>query len=74
MTLHKITEFYTEWFSVYHSISSKFCTIAMFKNCVKQDNDSNKTYRYVHDLLLYQSSFVFVQRFMSCLHKTKYGF
>jgi hypothetical protein len=57
MTLHKITEFYTEWFSVYH-ITSKFRTIAIFKNCVKQNNDSNKTHRYVHDLLLYQISFV----------------
>jgi hypothetical protein len=28
------------------------------KNCFKQNNYSNKTYRYVHDLLLYQSSFV----------------
>jgi hypothetical protein len=58
MTFHKITEFYTEWFSVYSNITSKFRTIAKFKNCVKQNNDSNKTYRYVHDLLLYQSSFV----------------
>jgi hypothetical protein len=59
MTLHKITEFYTELFSVYHNTTSKFRTIAIFnKNCVKQNNDSNKTYRYVHDLLLYQSSFV----------------
>jgi hypothetical protein len=58
MTLHKITEFYTEWFSVYPNITSKFRTIAIFKNCVKQKNDSNKTYRCVHDLLLYQSSFV----------------
>jgi hypothetical protein len=58
MTLHKITEFYTEWFSVYHNITSKFRTIVVFKNCVKQNNDSNKTYRYVHDLLLYQISFV----------------
>jgi hypothetical protein len=58
MTLHNITEFYTEWFSVYSNITSKFRTIAIFKNCVKQDNDSNKTYRYGHDLLLYQSSFV----------------
>jgi hypothetical protein len=55
MTLHKITEFYTESFSVYPSITSKFRTIAIFKNCVKQNNDSNITYRYVHDLLLYQS-------------------
>jgi hypothetical protein len=36
MTLHKITEFYTELFSVYHNITSKFRTIVMFKNCVKQ--------------------------------------
>jgi hypothetical protein len=36
MTLHKITEFYTEWFSVYPNITSKFRTIAIFKNCVNQ--------------------------------------
>jgi hypothetical protein len=58
MKLHKITEFYTELFSVYLNITSKFRNIAIFKNCVKQNNDSNETYRYVHDLLLYQSSFV----------------
>jgi hypothetical protein len=58
MTLHKITEFYKEWFSVYHNITSKFRTIALFNNYVKQNNDPNKTYRYVHYLLLYQSSFV----------------
>jgi hypothetical protein len=68
MTLHKITEFYTEWLSVYHNITSKFRTIAIFKNCVKQNNDSND------DLLLYQSSFVQVQWFMSCLHRTNYEF
>jgi hypothetical protein len=58
MTLHTIAEFNTEWFSVYPNITSKFRTIATFKNCVKQNNDSNKTCRYVLDLLLYQSSFV----------------
>jgi hypothetical protein len=58
MTLHKITEFYIELFSVYHNTTSKFRTIAMFKNCVTKNYDSNKTYMYVHDLLLYQSSFV----------------
>jgi hypothetical protein len=58
MTLQKITKFYTELFSVYHSITSKFRTIAIFKNCVKQNNDSIKTSWYVHDLLLYQSSIV----------------
>jgi hypothetical protein len=36
MTLHKITEFYTEWFSVYPNMTSKFRTIAIFKNCVKK--------------------------------------
>jgi hypothetical protein len=56
--MHKITEFYTEWFSVYPNITSKFRTISIFKNYVKQNNDSNKTDRYVYDLLLYQSSFV----------------
>jgi hypothetical protein len=40
MTLHKITEFYTELFSVYPNITSNFRTIATFKNCVKQNNDS----------------------------------
>jgi hypothetical protein len=58
MTLPKTTKFYTELFSVYHNITSKFRTIAMFKNYVIQNNDSNKTYRYVHDLLQHQSSFV----------------
>jgi hypothetical protein len=58
MTLHKITKFYTEWFNVYTNVASKFRTIVIFKNCVRQNNDSNKTYRYVHNLLLYQSSFV----------------
>jgi hypothetical protein len=74
MTLHKITEFYTELFSVYPNITSKFRTIAIFKNCAKQNNYLNKTYRYVHDLLPYQSSFVQVQWFMSCLHRTNYEF
>jgi hypothetical protein len=36
MTLHKFTEFFTEFFSVYHNITSKFRTIAIFKNCVIQ--------------------------------------
>jgi hypothetical protein len=58
MIFHKIAEFYAELFSVYHNITSKFRTIATFKNSVKQNNDSNKTYKYVHDLLLYQSLFV----------------
>jgi hypothetical protein len=31
MKLHKITEFYTEWFSAYHNITSKFSTIVILK-------------------------------------------
>jgi hypothetical protein len=31
MTLHKFTEFYTEWFSVYHNITSKFRTMPHLK-------------------------------------------
>jgi hypothetical protein len=38
MTLHKITEFYTELFSVYLNITLTFRIIAIFKNCVKQNN------------------------------------
>jgi hypothetical protein len=36
MTLHKITEFYTELFSVYPNIISKFRTIAIFKTYVNK--------------------------------------
>jgi hypothetical protein len=43
MTLHEITDFYTEWFSVCPNITSKFCTIAIFKSFVKENNDSNET-------------------------------
>jgi hypothetical protein len=52
MTLHKITEFYTKLFSVYPNINSNIRTIAIFKNCIKQNNDSNKTYIYVHDVTI----------------------
>jgi hypothetical protein len=58
MTLYKITEFYTEWFSVYLNTTSEFRTIVIFKKLRQTKNDSNKTYRYVHDLFLYQSLFV----------------
>jgi hypothetical protein len=39
MTLYKITEFYTEWFSVYPNITSKFRTFAIFKSLFKQNNE-----------------------------------
>jgi hypothetical protein len=51
-----ITEFYTEWFCVCRNIASKFRIIAIFISVVKQNNDSNKTCKYVHYILLYQSS------------------
>jgi hypothetical protein len=54
---HKSTEFYTEWFCICHNIKSKCCNIATLKSSVKE-NDLNKTCRYIHDLSLYQTSFV----------------
>jgi hypothetical protein len=36
MTLQNITEFYTEWVSVCFNVTSKFCTIAIFKSFIKQ--------------------------------------
>jgi hypothetical protein len=64
MTLHKIAEFYREWFSVYPNITSKFRTIAIFnKTCVKQNNDTNKI-----------CMSMIKQRFMCCLHKTTMNF
>jgi hypothetical protein len=39
MTLHRISELYTQWFSVCLNITSKFRTIAIFENFVKQHND-----------------------------------
>jgi len=43
MTLHKITEFYKQWFSVYPNINSKFCTIPTVKSFTNQNDDSSKT-------------------------------
>jgi hypothetical protein len=36
MTLHEITEFCTEWFSVYHNITSKFRTIVIFNKKLRK--------------------------------------
>jgi hypothetical protein len=74
MVLHNITEFYTEWFSFCPYITSKFRTIVIFKSFAKQNNDSNETCRNVHDILLSHTSLVYVQRFMSSLHKTYVNF
>jgi hypothetical protein len=58
MSLRKISELYTEWFKVCPNITSKFRTIFTFNRFVSQNNDTSKTCSYVHDILLYQTSFV----------------
>jgi hypothetical protein len=55
---NKMTEFYTERFSVCPNITSNFRTTVIFKSNVKQNNVSNKACSYVLELLLYQTSFV----------------
>jgi hypothetical protein len=55
MAMHKITGFYTKWFSVFPNITSKFRTNAIFKSSANENNGSNKTCRYVHDLSLYKT-------------------
>jgi hypothetical protein len=50
MVPHKITEFYMHWFSACTNITSRFRTIIIFKSFIKQNNESNKTYMYIHDL------------------------
>jgi hypothetical protein len=57
MTPHKIKEFYVTWFRVCSNITSIFCTTAIFKTFVKQNNNSHRTCRYVHDILLCQVHF-----------------
>jgi hypothetical protein len=64
----------TELFKVCLNITSTFHTITIFESFINQNNYSNKTCTHVHDLLRYQTSIDYVQRIMSCLHKTKYEF
>jgi hypothetical protein len=70
MTLHKIKEFYTEWFRVYPNMNSKFRTIGTFKTALNKTMIQTK----LIGMSIISSSFVYVQRFMSCLHKTNYEF
>jgi hypothetical protein len=42
MTLHKITKFYTEWFSICPNLTNNFCIITIFESCVKEINDLNQ--------------------------------
>jgi hypothetical protein len=73
MALHNFAELYTEWFAVCTSTTSKFRTIAIFKSFVEENNDSDKTCRWIHNLLC-QMSFVWVEPFMSTVHETEYEF
>jgi hypothetical protein len=41
-----------------HLSGLKYPTIAITKGSVKENNDSHKTCMYVHDISLYQTSFV----------------
>jgi hypothetical protein len=68
MALHNFAELYTEWFAVCISTTSKFRTIAIFKSFVEENNDSDKTCRWIH-ILLCQMSFVWVEPFMSTVHE-----
>jgi hypothetical protein len=45
--IHKITTLYTDCITVCPNIISKFCIIAKCKIIVKENYDSNKTYRYL---------------------------
>jgi hypothetical protein len=58
MILHKITEFFTECFIVFHNITSKFRNIAILKNFIKENNDLNDAARYANDVLLCHTSFI----------------
>jgi hypothetical protein len=47
MTLHKITEFYSQPLIVCPNITWKFRTVALSKSFVKQNNVSNNSCTYV---------------------------
>jgi hypothetical protein len=49
------------------------CTVSTTESFVKQNNDTNKTCKHVHDLSLLQISFDKLTRFMGC-HCKNYEF
>jgi hypothetical protein len=74
MKLQKITEFYTEWFSICPITASKISTIATFKSFIKQNNDSN---RLVGMSMIFYCAKLHLskcKRFITRLHKIKYEF
>jgi hypothetical protein len=54
MAMYKITEFYTEWSSVYPNITSKFCTIAYLK---AYSNKIRNKIKLVGMSMIFQTSF-----------------
>jgi hypothetical protein len=54
VTSHKIAELSTECFGVCSNTNSEFRANATLKGGAKENGDSNKTRRCVHDPLLYQ--------------------
>jgi hypothetical protein len=69
MTLHKITEFYTERFSACRNMTSKFHAIAIFKSFVKQNNDLHKICRHIHDVLLFRLHLSCTRSTLMMLHQ-----
>jgi hypothetical protein len=57
MTLHKITDFCTEWFIVCPNITSKFRTFTTAYLQASSNKIMTQTYSYVHNLLLLETSF-----------------
>jgi hypothetical protein len=55
MTWNKITESYTERRNICWNMTSDFHPVAVSKSRVQQNNDSNKTCRFDHDPLLYET-------------------
>jgi hypothetical protein len=70
MPLHKITEFYKEWFSLCSNTNSKFHTTVIFKSFVKGIHTSSS---YANDDLMRQTSCLSTT-VISCLHKTNREF
>jgi hypothetical protein len=52
----------------------KMSSITMFKSFVKENNNSDKTCRYVHDLLLHKASSVKLQQFVNLSIKQNMNF
>jgi hypothetical protein len=65
--LHKVVQLLSQ-----HNL--KMSNHSHIQKLQKENNDSNKACRFVHDLSVYKTSYGYVQRFMTSLHKIKYVF